>query len=212
MKPTFKDAETLERLFAEDKYEEAQDLINKFDWSTELTEENGKYGLKNCIGEQLVQNSFEDFKELTGTMLKKNQRVVAKSGGKWGIIVADGEGSWILLPEFDFISFPNNEFAVRKGDKWGIMDLSTQTYIIPLEQDLVYTPAGFLYNNGVAFFEKDGKTGMLNTYGEKTEAIFDDIDYDDGVIKVLYQGKWGYADEKGNFTEDPDENAFFDDF
>src|SRR5690554_658719 len=212
MKPTIKDAEMIEQLFEQDKIDEGIELKQKFDWSSELIEKDGKYGLKNCVGELLAPCLFEDFKVLGGVFLKQTDRVVAQQGGKWGVLQADGSGAWLVQPEYDYISFPNRLVAVKKEENWGVLDVTTLEFIIPLEQDLVYTPNGFLFMNGVAFFEKNGKTGMLDDYGHKTEAVFDEVDYDESIIKVLYEGKWGYADKDGNFTEDPDENVYYDDF
>jgi len=172
MKPTFAAAETLEKMYQEEKFD-------------------------------------EDFKLLSTQYLTKESRVVAQKDGKWGILKTDGSGDWIIAPEYDFISFPNNNFAVQKGDKWGIMDLSTKEFIVPLEQDLVYVPGGGLFDNGIAFYEKEGKTGFMNEYGQRTEAIFDKIDFDDSDVKVLFNGKWGYADGNGEFTLDQNESCFY---
>lgn len=209
MRPTFKDVETLDQLGKTGKIEEYIAFREKFDWSTELTGVDDKYGLKNCFGEQIVPNDFEDFKVLNGTVMKDESRVVTKKGGKWGILKTDGSGEWILKPEYDFISYPNSILAVRNGDKWGIMNIEKNEFIVPLEQDYVYTPLGILFENGICVFMKNEKYGFMNEFGEKTDAIFEEVDYLDGIVKVLYNRKWGFVDENSQFTEDEDEAYFF---
>jgi hypothetical protein len=212
MRPTLKDIEKIEKMRDEEKHDEAFDLKHQFDWSSEVTENNGKYGLKNCLGVQVVPNNFEDFKLLDVQFLHEDSCVVSQYDGKWGLLKTDGSGEWILPAEYDCISFPFNLIALQKGDKHGVMNLSTKEFVVPLEQDLVHTPGGFLFENGIAFFEKNGKTGILKDNGYKTEAIFDEVDFDSSEeVKVMFNGVWGYADENGEFTRDINENFYYTD-
>ena len=69
---------------------------------------------------------------------------------------------------------------------------------------------GILFTNGITVFEKNGKSGVLNEYGEYTDAIFDEVDMPEmgQSIKVRIGDKWGYIAEDGSFTTDEDDAYF----
>lgn len=199
---------TLEK---ESKQDELLDLLNSYDWSCEVFEENGKYGLKSCVGKVLLPAKFDNFKALANVHVNEGQKMVAMQDGKYGILRADGIGKWIVAPEFDEIGYPNIITSVYKDGKWGVINTSSGELIIPAELDLIYGGNDFIFNNGMAYFEKDGKVGVMNEDVEFTEAIFDEAEPDEhGVIVVKLNGKEGFIDENGQFTEDEDEAWFME--
>lgn len=190
---------------------ELLNLMNSYDWSCEVFEENGKYGLKSCIGKVLLPAKFDNFKALANVHVNEGQKMVAMQDGKYGILLADGVGEWIVAPEFDEIGYPNIITSVYKDGKWGVINTSSGEFIIPAELDLLYGGNDFIFNNGMAYFEKDGKVGVMNENGEFTQAIFDEAEPNEhGVITVTLNGKEGFIDEKGQFTQDEDEAWFME--
>jgi hypothetical protein len=65
------------------------DFLNAYDWSTVLVEQNGKYGLINCIGEQLVSPNFENFQINRPNYLER-QRFFQCKVEKEPIVKAEG--------------------------------------------------------------------------------------------------------------------------
>jgi hypothetical protein len=99
-------------------------FINSIDWGAELITEGKKVGLKTAPWVLLLPPLFEDFQMMTNQEIKNGDRVVTQQGGKWGVIIADGTGTWIIKPEYEYIGYPNNLTDVRKYGKWGVLDLA----------------------------------------------------------------------------------------
>lgn len=188
------------------------DFLNAYDWSTELVAENGKYGLVNCIGEQLVSANFENFQMMSGHDMKIGDRVVAQLNGKWGIITLDGgEGVWVVEPAYDYIGYPNTITSFKKGDKWGVMNTDKKEWILPLVCDKIYGANGFLFVNGIGVYEIAGKSGLILENGEFTDAIYDEIDLVAAEYSKARIGDlWGYIAKDGQLVQDPDEAYFYE--
>lgn len=207
MKPNKKIIREIEGLLNEGRFSEAEEIKRKFDWTSEITGTTGSHGIKNCLDEQIVPNALEDFKYIGLQYIAKGYFLVAQKDNQWGVLKADCFVHWVIEPIYDYISFPNDLLAVSKDGKWGVLDLTSNEFVIPLEQDSVSVRDDSIFYDGIAFYEKDGKIGLLNEYGQKTEAIFAKVDFTDNV-HVLFNGKWGYANEIGEFTERRRESAF----
>ena len=182
------------------------DFMNSFDWSHELTNEGELYGIKNALGEVLLPPRFENFAMLTGQELNLGDRVVTKLGGKWGVIIADGKGKWLVEPQFDYIGYPNDLTHVKRDGKWGVMNLATGDYLIAPECEAVFDNSGFLFCNRIGFYKKDGLYGVLADWGAMTEPLFEDVDMEpDGYVRVKFHGEWGFIGEDNKFTSDENE-------
>jgi hypothetical protein len=181
------------------------DVLNSFARETKIINEGDKIGLKTYKGEVILPPQVEDLYKLTQAELEKGDRVVAKLNGKWGVILADGIGTWLIKPEFDYIGFPNELTHVCKGGKWGVLDIAKNEYLIPPECETVHADRGFMFTNGIGFYEKDGKTGVVTEYGAFTGPVFEDVDGEpDGWVKVKYNGQWGFVNQDNQFTPDVD--------
>ncbi len=186
-----------------------EELWNAFDWKPELILEGGKCGLKSLLGELILPVNFEDVKLLSASIVEKGDRIVAQQNGKWGVVLADGDGTWLMKPEFDYIGYPNNITHVQKDGKWGVIDISKNEFLIQPECEYVNDDNGFMFINGISIYEKDGKTGVITSYGTHTEPIFEEVEFDpEGPVKVKYDGKWGFITEDNRFTEDEDEAGY----
>ena len=188
------------------------DFLNQCDWSNEIIEADEKFGLKNCIGEQLVVPNYENFMLLSGIPLKIDDKLTAMKNGLWGILIIDGaSGVWYLEPFYDYIGYPNPIVACKKDNKWGILNSETKTFIIPMVCDYVSDENGFIFCNGVGFYEIAGKHGVILQNGEHTQAIFDEIKYEiNEPIKVRIDQNWGYINQHGELTNDSDEAYFME--
>ena len=189
---------------------EQLDFLNSIDWGGELFMDGGKCGLKNALGEIMLAPVFEDMKLLTQHDVNKGDRIVARQNGKWGVVLADGAGTWLVQPEYDAIGYPNNLTYVCKDGKWGVIDLSRQEFLIPPECDKIFADNGFMFINGIGFYEKGGKTGVVTASGEFTEAIFEDVESEpDEYVKVKLNGEWGFINENNQFTAEEEEAWYF---
>ena len=185
--------------------EEHMEILTSFNWQTQLFQEGEKYGLKTPLGEVILDAGYEDFKMMTSEELKKGDRVVAQQNGMWGVLIAGTPGTWIIEPEYDNIGYPNNITFLVKGDEWKITDLENRKMIVEGCED-VSQWNGFMFANGVSFFKKNSKYGVIMMDGKHTEAVFEEFDFDPDLhIKVKLDGKWGVIDENDQFTEEEDD-------
>ncbi len=216
-KPTLADYEKREKIEnqlskgeANDELESAYlNMMNSFDWSTRIFEQDGKYGLVNSRGEILVQPFFENFMAGSLDEHKIGSWVVAMQNEKCGVLICDGTGSWLIKPEYDFIGYPNTITHVYKDGKWGVIDLSKKEFIIPLECDEVSSYNGFMFENGIATYSKNGKTGVINEDGAFTEAIFEEVEcLPEEVVKVKLNGRWGFINDNNQYTQNEDDAAW----
>lgn len=207
-KPTLTDYEKLREyeesddLFNNDTY---LDFVNSINWDCETFEEGDFVGLKNALGEVILKPKYEDINVFLGFETNRDDHVAVKHNGKWGVAIADGIGTWLIEPEFDHIGYPNQLIPVYKNGKWGVLDIKLKEYLIPIECDSISYDYGFMFINGLAVYRKNDKQGVINDRGEFTDAIFDEVDWAEGSVKVLFNGEWGFIDEKNQFTLDEDE-------
>jgi hypothetical protein len=192
---------------------EIQREINKMemslDMAVEIISENGKHGLKNAIGEIILEPAFDQLKMLPFESLDTGDLVVAKHSGKWGILRIDGKGRWIWKPAFDDVGYPDEFAFVQKGNKWGVIHVLKHEYLLPVEFDHVSKFLGFMFNDGLAFYGKDNKIGVITEKGEYTDVIFDDVKKnDEKELNILYNGQWGYVDIKGSYTKLKEESYY----
>ena len=182
------------------------DFVNSIDWSAEIFTVDEKIGLKTALGEVILPPIFEDIYILTFIDYNKGAYVTVGINGKYGVVIADGIGTWVIEPKFDYIGIPTSLTNVFINNKWGVIKIPSGEYLIPPECDAVSRSNGFLFINGLAIYEKDGKTGVISSCGHFTKPEFEDIEWwDDGSVKVKYNGEWGFIDENDQFTTDEDE-------
>jgi hypothetical protein len=186
-------------------------ILNNYDWSTSVFQEGDMYGLKMWDDAILLPAEFDNFKTLNSEELNFGYRVVANINNKEGVVLPEKNGwSWLLNPEFDYITYPNDIVAVKKGEKWGIYCFSKTKYLIPIECEMITIHSGFLIMNGIGQFKKDGLWGIISDSGEYTEAIYNEVEDDiEGPVKVKLGEKWGYVKEDLTFSENEDDAYFW---
>jgi len=189
--------------------DEWMELYDACDWSPELIKKGEKLGLKNALGEVILPEAYDNIKLMESTIVEKGERVVVIQDKKWGVVIADGNGTQIVEPQFDYIGYPNDLTVVKKGDKWGVLNISSGEYFLPPECDMVFENNGFIFLNGIASYVKDSKLGIFTEEGDLTDAIFEAMDPNPtGLVKVKFEGQWGFIDEHDRFTQDVNQAAY----
>jgi hypothetical protein len=105
---------------------------------------------------------------------------------------------------YDNIHFYNCYYYVVKDGKYGLYGMGG-TELLPVMADKIYEPW-----NDLVVYELDGKYGFSMILSEiVSEAVYEGYDVEENDdLSVILNGKKGYLDENGTFTEDPD-NAWF---
>ena len=182
----------------------------KFDLNTEVYEENGKFGVKDILGEVLVPAKFDAI-DFTFHDDHRDNLVAVALDGKMALVIPDGKGTLFTEFEYDSIHLEGVPYDVflgfyvlKKGDKYGLADEHGHIYI-PVEADGIDEPC---YDT--IPYHKNEKWGFVSiSSGIRTDAIYDDFRYDeDSYLEVIKEGKVGYIDSMGNFTENPEEKSF----
>jgi hypothetical protein len=184
---------------------EWMELYDACDWSPELIKEEEKCGLRTALGEEILPVAYDNIKLMESTMVEKGERVVVVQEDKWGVAIADGSGTWLVEPEFDYIGYPNDVTAVKKGDKWGVLNILSGDYLVQAECDMVFESNGFLFLNGIGSYMKDSKLGIITEEGDLTDAIFEgDIIADYDTISSVYDNNTvSKLLEEGVIKEEP---------
>ncbi len=195
----------------EDLNEEYLNIMNNYNWELEVFQEGNKYGLKMWDGTTLLPAEFDNFRTLTLDELNFGDKVVANINGKWGVVLIEKNSwKWLLQPEFDTISYPNDIVALKKEGKWGIYCFSQAEYLISMECETIPLSNGFLCVNGIGHYKKDGLWGIINDDGEFTEALFSEVEDDvEGPVKVKLGEQWGYVRKDGTISENQDDAHFW---
>lgn len=112
---------------------------------------------------------------------------------------------------YDYASnFKNGIAAVRKGERWALIDTEEKMVTDYIFEDVVLDAFDSCCSGGVIFAKKDGMYYMLNTQGNKiVEQTFDDAKpfAGDGPAAVCVSGKWGFIDQNGAMVIEPQYEA-----
>jgi len=83
--------------------DEYLEFMNSIDWSAEIFTVDHKHGLKTALGEVILPPIFEDIQVFTFIDYSKGKLVTVAVNGKYGVVKADGVGTWVIEPKFDYI-------------------------------------------------------------------------------------------------------------
>lgn len=188
-------------------YKDNVDKVNLFmaEYNTMCTMfvEDGKTGVKDVLGEVLVPAVFD---EIVGVFddINRDFAVAVINDGKYGLVKQDGKGTMLAECIYDNIHLHCCCYYAVKDGKQGLYNFSGKL-LVPVMADKVYEPW-----NGLLVYEVDGKFGFsMSGTDLVTEAVYEayEIDGNEDLIVTL-DGKKGFLDEQGNFTEDEDEAWF----
>lgn len=133
-----------------------------------IFEENGKYGLKDTLGNVLISARYDRIEEWTQFGLLRTDSgghdasgydYVAYEMGKIGLI--DYKGNILFHPQFDDLNFAWQPLGlVNKNGKYGYINTGGEIAI-----PLVYDSAG-VFRNGFAVVRTPTGHGLINLKGE----------------------------------------------
>lgn len=159
-------------------------------------QKNGKYGLINLTGKNLISTDYEEITAVKG--IKNSYKI--KKDGKYGI--ADNEGKIVIEPQYadiDILGKDNKSGFIVKDDagKYGIKDYSNSQIL-----DTKYDSIEKVYNDNLYVVTVEGKQKIINK--ENTDILtngFDTIkqilaNQENAVIYVK-NGKYGIMNLSG---------------
>ncbi len=109
--------------------------------------------------------------------------------------------------DYDFASnFSNKVAAVKKFDKWALIDITGKELTGYNYEDIKLDEKGNCFRNGVAFVKENGKYYMVDSTGTKiTDSAYDDVcpfsSSEPTAVKI--GNLWGFVDNTGNVVIKP---------
>ncbi len=109
--------------------------------------------------------------------------------------------------DYDFAAnFSNSIAAVKKGDKWALVNDAGQETTGFVYEDIKLDEKGNCYRNGVVFVKENGKYYMIDGAGTKiSDKAFDDVVTFAAVepTAVKIGNLWGFVDNTGTLIIEP---------
>lgn len=109
--------------------------------------------------------------------------------------------------DYDFAAnISNQHAAVKKGDKWALINIEGQETTGFVYDDVKFDEKGNCYRNGVAFVKEKDKYYMIDAAGTKiTDKAFDDVvtfaAEEPTAVKI--GNLWGFVDNTGTMIIEP---------
>ncbi len=167
-------------------------ITNSRYFDIEIKGENGKVGLKDSCGNNVVPPIFDSVRGIDYLFYSNCVAIVEKDGKFW-FTRRDGRGIIINKNGYDSVKTDFTHAFVERDGKQGLVDMTTSKEMIPSEMDWVKQAL----NDFV--FGRNGKLGYLSTFFEGyTEPLYDAIDM--STHRVMKDGQWGWLFEDGEFT------------
>lgn len=133
-----------------------------------------------------------------------SDRILAGRDGKFGYL--DGSLKEKIGFEYDAASsFYNGTAAVKKGDKWALINEKGEALTEYLYEDVALNSRGYCSVNDVIWVKQNGSWLLINEKGEAvgTESYEDVKAFESGQpCAVCRSGRWGYADTLGSLVID----------
>lgn len=168
--------------------------------------EDGKQGVLDCWGNELIPPMFEKCKpeELQAYLIP------VRNGEKWGLAFRDGSNKDDVDFKYDQIDSWANYFIVYIQDKVGIVDPSGKV-VIPVEMDDL-THLSFV---GIFVTKKNNKYGFRFNNRKYIEPIVDEISFPTKKkrqrkyepVRFRIGDDWFYLTEDGEWTNSLDVNT-----
>lgn len=174
-------------------------------------------GIKNSDEEVLITNNIDSriidadnivrarfsFK-IEDAGIYSDGLIPLKSNGSWGYYDAEGKK---VIGDFDYAgSFVDGVAAVKKGAKWALIDEDGEFVTNYIYDDIIVDAAGRYTEKSIYLAKTNGK---YNIYNMKNKIVGDfscdnaDFYYGTGPFAFAVNGKWGFADSKGNIVIEP---------
>ena len=156
---------------------------------------NGKQGLIDKTGKQVIPCDYSSL-----TLESSNKTLVKASkyeNNKTNYGVLNTQNKLIIPLEYYSVIIDGNLVAVRKDNKWGLMDAAGKELIPP-----TYSSFQLYAEDGVARVEEGGKYGFIDIKGnwifDKSKSVYTLNASSQKMIRCMVNYKHGYLDAKGN--------------
>ena len=156
-------------------------------------QKNGKYGLIDFSGNQILSCEYDRIEALTGV---ENSLIIEKEG-KVGL--SDNK-SIIITPEYKQIigiqnDYKNGYIVENDEDKYGIIDFNRTTIL-----ETKYDEIKAIYSNGMYVVKEEGKYIIIDKTGQKIiDAFFEDVkEISNNYIVIAENNKYGVVDKENN--------------
>lgn len=212
-------------------FEEATSFLGSY----AMVKQNGLYGYITDTGGYQIIPSFKDANVLLGTSTAVNDgkewyminaggykvarpsqavedlsyvsngKIRVAQKGKYGFTNSAFSISESL--PYDYASnFKNGVAAVKKDNKWALIDGNEKQITDYVFEDILLDEYETCINNGVIFAKKDGKYYMVNEKGSKISKQGFDNAYpfvSSEPAAVCIDKKWGFVDSSGKIVIEP---------
>lgn len=214
------------------------DFLDVFEHGYAINKRNGKYGVVNDLGVEVVKNEFEQLNWLTTGKLQ------AYKNGSVGVLTTSGQNLMPLGLNSEVTYLDSKSYLVKKKGKYGISDSSfneiipyiftsvvvfdSEYYlveqskrfglfsksgelILPIDYDLIQFLNSSSWNRDGRFIvQKDGKFGIVNDSNQVlVPFVWDKISQRiDSLIPVTLNGKLGFINVNGEVLLKPDYDEF----
>lgn len=213
------------------EFEEATTFLGNY----ALVKKNGLYGYLTNTGSYLISPVYESANVFLGTSTAvndgtewymintsgykiarpteaveylsfvSNEKILVAKNGKYGYTSSRFDIAESL--PYDYASnFKNGIAAVKKGEKWALIDTAEKQITDYIFDDIVLDEYNTCINNGVIFVKKDDKYYMVNEKGLKiSEQGFDNVYQfvSSEPAAVCIDGKWGFVNANGQIVIEP---------
>lgn len=174
---------------------ENYDMSNNLWYETDvlLVSKEGKYGLVDFKGKELLKCEYDSIKALQGV---KNSIIVEKNG-KYGLV--DPIGATIIEPEYKAIKPISEQYE----DGYIVTDTANKVGVINRDKtialEIKYQDVQAIYGNGNYVVKEDGKWEIVNTKGTVyLKNKFDSVKSINGEnVIIVSNKKYGVVDLSG---------------
>lgn len=153
-----------------------------------LVSKEGEYQFINKKGETLFYTNTYNLGSAKFHSIKEDD--------KYGM--EDNNGNVVISVIYDDIYYGEGLFCVKKGDKWGYVNIKEEE-VIPIQYDKASS-----FSDGLGRVEKDGKIMYVNKDGE--EFIISEYEtgsFKKGLAEVEIDGKKGLINKQGEIVIAP---------
>lgn len=182
-------------------------LVDSRNWYCQTFEQDGKVGLTDCSGTEVLIPAIYDSVPLTW---HNDQRCLTpvKLDGRYGFVLPDGKGTMVVPCKFCRVKFvPDGDFFLVKLEndgKWGLVNMRG-AQVLPCCADEV-----LLNVDGNVTYRVEDKWGVALLDGSlRIDALYDKVELDDVDKPYCFykDGVKGFVTQDAQFISEADYNA-----
>ncbi len=174
------------------------DAIGEFkQFGYAVMQRNGKVGLLNKSGREVIAPSYEDLKVLDSLI------VAVMNNDAWQVINLDGD--LVVEKGYEQVNVLSKQYiAFRKNQKWGIVHYKGKMLSEPKYDEILLEKDKFFLTR------KGEKLGLLTIHGKEIlETIADEVNFfSDSLIFYKFGNRWGAISNQGSPIIPPQYDAY----